>query len=499
MSNANKNNYGVENIFVPMIEGITELFTKGVEIGTKSLAEYIQNGFKKTEKENVYQKLNIRMLADKKQVHDEKFLGWAINYERPFSLDKLDTTKHVFLVGASGWGKTNLLNILMDNALKKDQAIICVDAKGTLEALNDFKKLCKFHNRDYAIFSEFDVEAQSFNPIADMTNTQRVEMIMRSFDWGANPVRFYLDQASVALQTALETLTKDDPKADIDLHDLYRELKAKHNNENTSGLINQFDRLLKSDFGKCFKSGLKEGTRSMTLKEAHRTKKCIYIGCSTQGYAQIARTIGKMFVSEAMNLSYTIGRESSDSHKNMKNSIALFIDEAGSVLFPDFIDLVNKCRASGINIFLAIQSYSDMEMVGGGETFMKQLFESFSTWFIQRQTNPENAEKLAAAFGTYLSQKITTATEQGGDAGRGTIREGYEYYCHPDILKSINVGQTVYLSHSPKEITIINVRNFRNSAASRLDVENKREEKNENQLNQKIETPKKKLKGAMNV
>jgi hypothetical protein len=179
----------------------------------------------------------------------------------------------------------------------------------------------------------------------------------------------------------------------------------------------------------------------------------------------------------------------------MNNGIGLFIDEAGSVLFPDFIDLVNKCRGSGINIYTAVQSYSDIEMVAGGETLMKQFFESYSTWLIQRQTNPENADKLASAFGTFLSEKSTTAMVKGSDSGRTSMREAYEYYCHPDLLKNINVGQTILLSHSPKEHAIINVRNIRNSktwnSAPAQDTA-----KN---LNQKIINPKKKLHGARNV
>jgi DNA replication protein DnaC len=458
-----KQNNGLDGIFVPIIEDFTNLVTKGIDSGTKYFIEYAKNGFKPSVVENPYLKLSPKMLYSKKQVLDEDYLGWAVNYDRAFPLKFIDPTKHVFLIGASGWGKTNLLNILMENALKKGQAIIFVDPKGTLEAINDFKKLCLFYKRDFAIFSEFDEEAQSFNPIADMTNTQRVELVMRSFDWGDKKNQFYMDQASMAITEALETLTKGKIDTDVNLHDLYKELKAKHSNENTSGLMAQFDKLLTSDFGKCFTKGFGKDPNPMTLKRAWKNKTCIYIGCSTQGYSSIARTVGKMFVSEAMNLSYWIGKTSIDSHKNMENSIGLFIDEAGSVLFNDFIDLVNKCRSSGINIYTAIQSYSDMEMVGNGDVLMKQLFESYSTWFIQRQTNPENADKLASAFGTYLTQKTTTATDQGGDSGRGSIREAYEYYCHPDILKNINVGQSVLLSHSPKEHAILNVRDFRKS------------------------------------
>lgn len=42
-----------------------------------------------------------------------------------------------------------------------------------------------------------------------------------------------------------------------------------------------------------------------------------------------------------------------------------------------------------------------MKMVAKSETLMEQFMECFGNWFIQRQTNPKNAEELANAFGTY--------------------------------------------------------------------------------------------------
>ena len=223
-NDSKKGGSGFDGLFVPFIEEATYILTKKIEEGTNVFIKYVQNGFKPVVIENPYLRLTPSMLLNNRQVTDEQYLGWATNYEMPFPLKNIDPTKHVFLIGASGWGKTNLLNILMDNALKKKQAIIFVDPKGTREAINDFKKLCLYHNRDYSIFSEFDDEAQSFNPIADMTNTQRVEMIMRSFDWGNNKVQYYMDQASLAISDALEEITQGKENAYVDLHDLYNEL-----------------------------------------------------------------------------------------------------------------------------------------------------------------------------------------------------------------------------------------------------------------------------------
>jgi len=452
------------DIFTPLIEATAELFQMLITKGSQQLpnllkgAGHLGMGLKPN-----YMRIDTSMLDCERQTIDEAHLGWAINLERPYPLQYFDPSKNTFIIGASGWGKSNLINILQENCLQKKQALIYIDPKGSKEAIKNFKKLCRHYGRKYYIFSEFDKEAKSFNPIADMTNSQRISMIMRSFDWGKKPNQYYLNESQKALEEVLTSLSAK--KEDFDLHDVYAKLKLEHNKEETSGLLTQLQLLLNSDFGKLFRKSLANGKPAMTLKRAWEEKTCIYIGCSTQGYATLAKTVGKLFVSEAMNLSYWIGKTFEDSHEAQKRPIGLFIDEAGSVLFPDFLDLVNKCRSSGINVYTAVQSYSDVEMIGHSEVLMKQLFESYSNWFIQRQTHTENAEKLASACGTYLAEKTTIATEDGSESGRGTIRTGHEYLCHPDILKNINIGQSVLLEHGKKCLVVLNIRDARNSKA----------------------------------
>ena len=74
------------------------------------------------------------------------------------------------------------------------------------------------------------------------------------------------------------------------------------------------------------------------MKKAWEEKACIYIGCSTQGYSTLAKTVGKLFVSEAMNLSYWIGKTYEDSHKIKE--IAVFSVDSGMHRFTTF--LINK-------------------------------------------------------------------------------------------------------------------------------------------------------------
>ena len=474
MSSNSKNNGGSLDLFSPLIEGFTDIIRMGVESGGIALSKSLKGGFSNKGQKNPYQRLNGSMLEMSRTTLDENHLGWSVNYNLPYLLSYFDPSKNTFIVGASGWGKTNLINLLQENCLKKKQAIIFIDPKGSAESIKYFKQLCRHYGRKYYIFSEFDKEASSFNPIKDMTNSQRVSSIMRSFDWGEKPNVYYLNESKRALLEVLEILSESGKE--FDMHDILKKLKSNFDKEETSGLITQLELILKSDFGPRFKKSLDGARPSMTMKRAWQEKACIYIGCSTQGYADLAKTVGKIFVSEAMNLSYSIGKEFDDSHKAMEQSLGLFIDEAGSVLFPNFLDLVNKCRSSGINVYTAVQSYSDMKMVGNSETFMEQLCESYSSWFIQRQTNSDNAEKLASSIGTYLNQKTTSATENGSESGRGTMREGYEYFCHPDIIKGINIGQSILLTHGPKDIQLLNLRDARNSIAFQAQSETQKDE-----------------------
>jgi len=211
----------------------------------------------------------------------------------------------------------------------------------------------------------------------------------------------------------------------------------------------------------------------MNLTKAWEQGYCVYIGISTMGYQTLAQTIGKMFVSELQILAHNIGIHFEDQREAIKRSIGVFIDEAASVLFSDFIDLANKARSSGVCLTVATQSYSDMEMIGGSSTLMKQLMESFSTWFVQRQLDAENAEKLASIFGTHISEKKTVMTESGAESGKGSLREAYEFICHPEILKSLHVGQSILLTMNPKDVHLLNIRN------AKATQQNKEEDKKE--------------------
>lgn len=467
MSKGNQN----FDLFTPLVEGFVEIMQVFVEKG----ATYLGNSFQKSvfgKKSKHPMKVDYEMLFDKTTVTEAEDLGWSVNQEGTYKLRYLTPHLHTFIIGASGWGKSNLLNILMEENLKNGRPIIFIDPKGTKEAIRDFKVLCKKYNRKCSLFSEHSPERVKFNVFPTMNADQALIMLMRSFYWGNSPNEYYLNCSREALKKVLDHLYSS--KRNFGLKEIYKELEAKYAIEETKGLRTQLHLIVHSVFGHLFDVENVEDT--MNLTKAWEEGSCVYIGISTMGYQTLSQTIGKMFVSELQILAHNIGVRFDDQREAIKKSVGVFIDEAASVLYSDFIDLANKARSSGVNLTIATQSYSDMEMIGGSATLMKQLMESFSTWFVQRQLDAENAEKLASIFGTYLSEKKTVMTEGGTESLKGSLREAYEFICHPENLKSLHVGQAILLTMNPKDVHLLNIRDAKATQQNKEEV--KKERKN---------------------
>jgi type IV secretory pathway TraG/TraD family ATPase VirD4 len=462
----NQNN---SDLFTPLIEMFVELAQMFVEQIANFLGTKYREGFSKKSFSNSF-KVESSMLHDHKQALGEDDLGWSVNQKGIYKFKHLSSHLHTFIIGASGWGKSNLLNILMENNFKNNRPVIFIDPKGTRESIQSFRALCQKYDRKCHVFSEIAHEMRKFNPLASMNADQALIMIMRSFDWGQKPNEYYLNASRKALKEVLDQLYSKNKE--FGFADIYNELNTKHNTEETSGLRTQMHLLVNSVFGHMF--NIEKETNSINFQKAWEEGTCLYLGLSTLGYGTLARTVGKMFVSELQTLAHNIGAKCETQQEAISKSIGVFIDEAGSVLYPDFIDLANKARSSGVNLTVAVQSYSDMEMVSGSETLMKQLMESFSTWFVQRQLNSENAEKLAMIFGTYLSSKTTVMMDGSTKLSKGSVREANEFYIHPNHLKEINVGQALLLTLNPKDIHLLNVR--------KLKVETNKSSTNQNKL-----------------
>lgn len=373
-------------------------------------------------------------------------LGIDTKNRKEFLLKEVDFRRHSFIVGASGFGKTNLISILQEHSLRGDKPIIFFDPKGDTEALTTFQKICEQYKKPCYIFSEHYKDSISLNPLMEGTVNQVVDRIMRSFEW-SEP--YYRDASRRSLTKALQKLEKEG--VTFTLKKIFDELVRLESKDNI-GLISKLEAILVSDFGKILNA---QGPDALTLSQIRKERACLYIGLSTQGYGETATAVGKLFLGELLYNSYkTLSQEDA---KGLENPISIYFDEFGSLVTPEFIELQNKCRGAGMELTLAVQTASDIDRVNPDLT--KQVIENAGNLFILKQRLQEGASIFSEAIGTIISKKQTYRIEDGQQQSMGSEREVHQLVVHPDIIKNLGIGQCVLLRQGPTRVNLINVRN----------------------------------------
>lgn len=480
MTNKNNNNSQGLDLVSPLVEIAHELGTELVKLIiflTKwAYRKWNKNYFEVT-------KIEERHLKVKKKTQNANALGYSTNHRKELALCDIDYKMHSFIVGASGFGKTNLISILQEHSLQTERPIIFIDPKGDLEAITDFKELCKKYNRTCYIFSEHQKDSIKLNHFREGSLSLVTNRIISALEW-SEP--FYKNVSIDALSKALKII--QDSQKEFSLASICEVLNTSFNSKETLGLRVQLDQILISDFGKL----LTGGEKSKTFMDIREEQACLYIGLSTQGYGETAYSLGKIFLGELLYASYYKLTTTKNSKESMKASISVFFDEFGSLVTDRFIELQNKCRGAGIQLFMAVQSIADIDKIDPNLT--QQVLESSSNFFIFKQRMEASANLFSSSIGTKLTKKYTTREDNGTDTGMTSVREVDELLVHPNIIKNLKVGQCILLRHDPTRLDLISVRSRKLEIQSQQGEQKKEESKKEDKQEGKQEGKKEKTK-----
>jgi len=451
-----KNNQKTNDIDI--VTPIFEIFSEVLGMILELIKELGKFAFRKIfNKAPPLEKIERKSLGVKKMTDVKEALGIDTRTKKEMMLSDIDFRRHSFIVGASGFGKTNLISILQEHSLRQEKPIIFFDPKGDMEALTTFQNICKAYSRPCYIFSEHYENSISLNPILEGSINQVVDRIMRSFEW-SEP--YYRDASRRSLTQALKKLEKEE-KA-FTLQAVFDELVQMESKENI-GLIAKIEAILVSDFGKI----LNAEQDGLTLSKIREERACLYIGLSTQGYGETATSVGKLFLGELLHNSYKTLSNPIDPEAGLKNPISIFFDEFGSLVTPEFIELQNKCRGAGMELTLAVQTSADIDRVNPELT--RQVIENAGNLFILKQRLTDSAQYFAESIGTVLSKKQTYRVENGEQQASGSEREVHELLVHSDIIKNLGIGQCVLLRQGPSKLNLVNVRNRKlDSAANHI-------------------------------
>ena len=128
------------DLFTPFYEIFHELCVMIFDLGK----EFIKFGYRKIlNKAPPMEKIERKALTVRTVTNAEDALGIDTKTRKELLLNEIDFRRHSFIVGASGFGKTNLISILQEHSLRMNKPIIFFDPKGDMEALETFQSICQ--------------------------------------------------------------------------------------------------------------------------------------------------------------------------------------------------------------------------------------------------------------------------------------------------------------------------------------------------------------------
>lgn len=469
--------------FSPIITDVTSQITQGLTILISELTKLIGKGVVYAFMRLFSLKMSIKRIAIEEEAifsnlktMDKDCFGIDLNSKKKVKFTSIPFQRHTLIFGGTGFGKSTAINNIVDYNLQNDLPVFTFDPKGNKSAILEFASLCEYYGKKPIIFSETSYGNARFNPLKNLNDSQMSTLIENAFEWSDGEARYYRD-------TTISIITNkvyDEIRAlhkNISLPEIYRHMMTHHNGKETSGFLSQLTILMKSPFSKLLEDLDGE---AISLMDVIKEKRCAYFGLSVMGYGSISRTLGKLFLGEIQIHTHTLGITYEDNSIGGKNPITVIIDEAGSLYFPELINLQNKGRSSGIRLVLATQTMADIERID--KALLKQIINNTGCFLIFSQTNNEDAELIAKIIGTYKSSKTTVVIEDGDKTNMGSERGTREYYVHPEVIKNLKVGQCILFTKDPCNNHLVAVRDSNQLPSIRagIQISQKLKEEKEN-------------------
>lgn len=427
-------------------------------------------------------------------------------------------TRHVFLAGQTGVGKTVLGNSMMYQQMQRGGGLMFIDGKAVQENLEDVFKLCVAcgRERDLLVFNpNVPSMSNTYNPILTGTPSEIASRVMslapstennagadyyRSSGFmgvfaivsglQAAGLKFNFLDLSILLQNAkaMEELeekvkiTKGASSAEYRAFALFldqfkvpgkqgaeAQLDMKKLKDVFGGLTARMYMFGSSSFGQVMNTY----TPEINLLDAIRSNKIIYIMLPTLGQRDAALALGKMFVADlrsCVDALYKIPKE------DLPNPpFFCFKDEAGSYASDSWSDLYQQARGANIILMPAVQTTANMEAISknffetiSGNTwtkiFMKLSSNQTAEWaadFIGMKTKEERSiSKGTNSSSTADTLRVTPEAKAGsGESVNESIKMVEDYWVSPDMLKGLAMGEAfVVMGKRSGEMSVYHIK-----------------------------------------
>lgn len=406
---------------------------------------------------------------------------------RPITLSGGQLNHHVQVVGASGFGKTVLLQKILKHKICQGGGLLFVDLKCDREMMDGLSDFATANGRAADVL-RFSIAPGSpcapYNLLAHGSATELRDRLMVGLTWSEEYyksvssshllkiLKMYCflrqqDGFEFGLHEVLRGLSEpeyleglyrqmESPPVEIDrlARDAFDALKKKDYFEALQGARSQIEGIVYSDFG----ARLQAGLGGIDLRSAYLESKIVLISLDSRRFADSSRVVGKFILQDLKSTSAFVD---SEVNSEDRRSFLVMIDEFADLATPDFISFLDRARSSKMEVVVAHQELADLERVENG--FARRLMGNTSTTIAFLQKGPESAELICKVAGTRSTWKPTYQIQDSFfgfriRTGQGSLREVEEFVVHPNVLKRLPVGRCVVIKKYPKaEVSIVQV------------------------------------------
>ncbi len=414
---------------------------------------------------------SFRMKSDYHKV----YLGYGLNQEKPLYLTNDQRLMHCEVVGSTGTGKTeSVLLPMLAHDISHGKGAIIIDGKGDLELRDKIRYIVHKQKRedDFYFFSlSHPQKSNTYNPLYRGNPTELKDKLVNSMSWSEEFYRRMAEQAALTLLNAiasagrkprfrelhgyltdLQALQKlsDETRSPVLKEDIGKMVTGfKDNHKFLAGLISDLFLTSRSEFSDL----LDTDDPDIDLLSLYENNQICYFALDLQKYADTSRRLGRMIIQDIRAASSHIVSHLTAYRRHF---FPVFIDDASSFLELNFIDFLNKCRASGYAVTILHQSLGDL-VYRGMSNFQQQVVENTNIKVILRQDDPFSVEKFVKIAGTRRTMIATYQTQEQilgkGLTGAGSVREGQTFRIEPDLIRGLKRGEAALIWKNPSLLT----------------------------------------------
>ncbi len=409
--------------------------------------------------------------------------GISMQKDAPIKLPRKLTSLHTLIVGTTGSGKTRLFDILISQAILRNEAVIIIDPKGDKELAENARSACELAGTPerfkyfHPAFPENSVRISPTKNFGRPTEVaSRIAALMKSE--GGDPFQAFAQMALnnviqglllcgiqptlVELRRALEgglamivvkslnvygqtvlpdfealagvylrKAQTDDARAKQMLLMYRTEIVPVKPNSDLEGLLSMFEHD-KAHFGKMIASLLPvlnmltsghmgallsptddpEDDREITDSgKIIRMGDVLYMGLDSLSDSMVGSSIGSIFLADLAAVAgerYNFGLGSS-------GAVNIFVDEAAETVNDQLVQLLNKGRGAGMNLFVATQTIADFEARMGSPAKARQVLGNTNHTIALRITDPDTqkfiSEKIPKTYFKYVMRTQGNTTK----------------------------------------------------------------------------------------